>query len=351
MDEFEIPREIDEIAPSPESVAEDMRLVRALKWVSNTFGLTLFFPQFIAGILMLMLALVSFLFRAFVLGDRSASFSMDFLGTSDSVGSNLASGLIYFAYMFIPFALQSYFLRENPFHIVPMRAPRNWRGIFPGLAAVLAVAGLASLVTAYMQAFLGFIGLQATSPEGLALPQSGPAAAIYVLQICVLAPVCEEFIFRGMILQNLRRFGNGFAVVTSSLLFAMVHGDLLQMPLAFMMGVVFGVLAVELDSIWVTIGMHAAVNGLSVITDAVSRQTGDGTAQVLYYVVTIVALGICVLLYLSTRQRVDWRGRIDRYWQAALPAPFAIKRFFLTPGTVLFTLLTIVVGTLYMKVA
>lgn len=350
MDEFKIPRELEEIAPPPESVTEDMHLLWALRRVSNTFGVTLFIPQIVGTAIALILALVSFLFRAFILGDRTAGFSLAFLQESNSVWANLANCLMYFSYMFLPFVLQSYFLKENPFRIVPVRVPKKPGTILPALAVVLAATGLAAFAVSYIEGFLGFLGLQASSPEGLTLPQSGPAQVVYVLQICVLAPLCEEFIFRGMILQNLRRFGNGFAVVMSAILFGMVHGDLPQMVLAFLLGLVFGVLVIETDSIWVTIGMHAVVNTLSVGTDALSSQVGSNNAQAFYYVVVILAMVACVWFFVDHRDRIDWRERASRYWKAAFPASFAIKRFFLTPGTMAFTAVTVLLAVFYMKV-
>ena len=107
MHEFGLPRELEEIAPPPESVTEELHLLWALRRVSNTFGVTLFIPQIVGTAMALIMALVSFLFRAFILGDRTAVFSLAFLDQSNSAWANLADCAMHFSYMFLPFVLQS----------------------------------------------------------------------------------------------------------------------------------------------------------------------------------------------------------------------------------------------------
>ena len=53
--------------------------------------------------------------------------------------------------------------------------------------------------------------------------------AFNLVYSCLLAPVCEELCFRGMLLRRLRPWGDGFALCASALLFALVHGNLYQM--------------------------------------------------------------------------------------------------------------------------
>ena len=47
-----------------------------------------------------------------------------------------------------------------------------------------------------------------------------------VLSACIIAPIMEELLFRGLILQTLKRYGNVFAILVTSLLFALLHGNL-----------------------------------------------------------------------------------------------------------------------------
>ena len=55
----------------------------------------------------------------------------------------------------------------------------------------------------------------------------------------------EEFLFRGVILGKLRKYGDGFALLISSLMFALMHCNIGQIPFAFIGGVVFGFVTIQ----------------------------------------------------------------------------------------------------------
>ncbi|MEG2295123.1 MAG: type II CAAX endopeptidase family protein, partial [Oscillospiraceae bacterium] len=56
--------------------------------------------------------------------------------------------------------------------------------------------------------------------------------------VCIVAPFTEEFIFRGVLLATLRKYGDLFAIVITSILFSLVHGNLGQIPSALIIGFV-----------------------------------------------------------------------------------------------------------------
>ena len=60
------------------------------------------------------------------------------------------------------------------------------------------------------------------------------------LYASILAPIAEEVLFRGYALRTLRPYGKRFAVLGSAFLFGIFHGNLLQTPYAFLMGLVLG---------------------------------------------------------------------------------------------------------------
>ena len=60
------------------------------------------------------------------------------------------------------------------------------------------------------------------------------------LYASVLGPVSEELLFRGYALRTLEPFGRKFAIFGSALLFGLFHGNLLQAPYAFLVGLVLG---------------------------------------------------------------------------------------------------------------
>ena len=106
-------------------------------------------------------------------------------------------------------------------------------------------------------------------PDAMAgsLPSEGESGSawIFLLFVVVLAPVCEELIFRKLLLQPLRCGGDMFAAVASALIFGAYHGNFDQFPYAFVVGLLYGILAVRSSSIVPTLVLHF-VNNLLVST-------------------------------------------------------------------------------------
>lgn len=85
-----------------------------------------------------------------------------------------------------------------------------------------------------------------------------------MLQVCVLAPVIEEILMRGFVLGELRKsYGVFVALFISSLLFALLHFNMVQTFSAFVCGVVLGLLFLKTDSILCCILAHCGYNLLS----------------------------------------------------------------------------------------
>ena len=69
--------------------------------------------------------------------------------------------------------------------------------------------------------------------------------------IAILAPLAEEIVFRGAIVGRLAQVAKNrwAAILVSALLFALVHGNPVQMPHAFVIGVFLGWLFLRTGSI------------------------------------------------------------------------------------------------------
>ena len=66
-------------------------------------------------------------------------------------------------------------------------------------------------------------------------------------------------------MQNLRPFGDSFAIVMSAIVFAFMHGNLVQAPFALIAGCALGYIAIKTGSLWTSIVVHALNNSISLI--------------------------------------------------------------------------------------
>lgn len=160
---------------------------------------------------------------------------------------------------------------------------------------------------------------------------SGESSSVSMfLYGAVLAPVCEELIFRGYVLRTLRPFGKRFAIFGSALLFALFHGNLLQGPYALLVGLILGYLASEYSITW-AIGLHVFNNlvlaeGLTRLMELLPLPVAD-----LLFGILFMGAFAASLLWL-----VKNRDKIRRWRQAEWMDSRCVKWFFLNPGMIAF---------------
>ena len=100
-----------------------------------------------------------------------------------------------------------------------------------------------------------------------ALQTLSQAPVISLFQICILAPIIEEILMRGYLLNGLSSgYGNMVALFVSSLLFALLHFNMVQTLSALICGIVLGLLYLQTGSIFCCILTHAGYNFISYMT-------------------------------------------------------------------------------------
>lgn len=97
---------------------------------------------------------------------------------------------------------------------------------------------------------------------GGTLPDLTPSLPLF-LGAVVIAPLAEELLFRGLIFRLLRPFGDGWAIPLSSLLFALAHGSLFQMPYALVAGLFLAFAAAASHSLLFPLLFHFLYNLLA----------------------------------------------------------------------------------------
>ena len=148
------------------------------------------------------------------------------------------------------------------------------------------------------------------------------------LYASILAPVSEELIFRGYILQTLRPYGKKFAIVLSAFLFGIFHGNLLQTPYAFLMGLVLGYVTVEYHIGW-AVALHVFNN--LVLADLLTRLTG-GLSEQASEAVSLVLLGGAAIA--AGVVLIVKRKRIGEYIRSDWMDRRCVKCFFTNSGVI-----------------
>ncbi|GMU59736.1 MAG: hypothetical protein AMXMBFR34_14990 [Myxococcaceae bacterium] len=131
--------------------------------------------------------------------------------------------------------------------------------------------------------------------------------AVLVAGVGVAAPVCEEFLFRGVLQRGLMgKLQPPAAIVVTALVFAAFHLDPVGLLARFEMGVVFGLLAWRSGSLWPSVAAHAANN---LVSSALFFASGGDTEEQLPLWIPLACLAVGnALLFLVARLS---RGKLD----------------------------------------
>ena len=78
--------------------------------------------------------------------------------------------------------------------------------------------------------------------------------------VVILAPIFEELIFRKLLIDRVRPYGEGIAILVSGLMFGLFHGNLYQFFYAFGLGAMFAYIYVRTGKVIYTIILHAIIN-------------------------------------------------------------------------------------------
>lgn len=93
---------------------------------------------------------------------------------------------------------------------------------------------------------------------------SVPEIIASVLAVAFVPAVAEEIMFRGAIMSTLRKYGDGTAILVSAIIFGLFHTNMVQIPFAFIVGVILGWAVVYSGSMLPAILIHFTNNLFSV---------------------------------------------------------------------------------------
>lgn len=129
---------------------------------------------------------------------------------------------------------------------------------------------------------------------------------LMLLAVMVVAPIGEEFLFRGLTQRYAKRcLMVPLAILFQGIIFGIYHGNIIQGVYAFILGTVLGFLAYKFGSITPGILLHIAINtSLLFVPQALFKTTTS--CIITAFVATIIfVLAIVVAVKLHRRNKVE----------------------------------------------
>ena len=122
-----------------------------------------------------------------------------------------------------------------------------------------------------------------------------------VLASCVVVPVAEELLFRGIVLKRVALFaGETIGIIYSALLFGLIHVNLVQFIYAALLGALLAVIVVKTKRISLAVLGHATANLIAILRTAsgVLDFSYQPTLAGIGFSVAMVAIGVVAMLAL-----------------------------------------------------
>lgn len=169
--------------------------------------------------------------------------------------------------------------------------------------AGLMICSVGDRITSVLQAVFNSTGLEFSENE-LLEPNDALSGILYFIACAVVPALVEEFAFRGILMQPLRKYGDKFAIVMSSIIFALAHGNMVQIPFAFIAGLALGYFQIATGSIWTGVAIHFLNNGIATVI-SIYYQTYPNASNLFFIVVegAITVIGIvAIILFLCNKK-------------------------------------------------
>ena len=205
----------------------------------------------------------------------------------------------------------------------------NFSMLFILLLCVFGIQGFMALMFAVFEPLFNQGGGSLTE----VLEESTSSLAITfwgALYIAVIGPICEELVFRGAVMRKLERYGSNFAIIVSSLLFALYHMILFQAVFAFFIGIILAYTAGRFSLKWAIL-LHMINNSMAILATYVNSEILTAALGMTYLASFVVAIVVLIVRRdLLVAQKAAGAPSEPRVYARAFVSPWLICYLILT---------------------
>ena len=198
-----------------------------------------------------------------------------------------------------PFLIVMFGTNKKLGEIISFTAPDK-KLFIPLVLMGIGFCAFANIATNTIASFFSLLGFEYRSPQ-IETPEGVFGFLLVILSTAVTPALVEEFAMRGIVMGSLRKYGDGFAIIISAILFGLMHCNFMQIPFAFLVGLALAYAVIKTSSIWTGIIIHFINNLLSVFLDMLFRNIESVNIQsattAIYFVVCLLCffIGLFIL--------------------------------------------------------
>jgi len=158
-------------------------------------------------------------------------------------------------------------------------------------------------------------------PEAVPVAKSVSEFLWQFVAICVAAPVLEEVLCRGVMIQLLKPYGLSVTLVTSAAAFSILHFDIRQIPVIFFLGVMLGVVRLLTGSLWACIFVHSANNFCSLILQILIARSENFAY---FALLGVILFPVFLLIFLRQTKRKNRTLKLQKIQDIRISASFVL---------------------------
>lgn len=159
----------------------------------------------------------------------------------------------------------------------------------PFLLFGIGFCSFSNVASTYSSGIFESFGIEYSVPDS-ELPGGIFGFLLTFIAVAIVPALVEEFACRGVVLGLLKKHGEAFAIVTSAIVFGIMHGNFEQIPFATLVGLILGYIYVKTGTIWIGVAVHFVNNAISVIFSYLEMSVSSNMLNLLYLVYLITAL-------------------------------------------------------------
>lgn len=210
--------------------------------------------------------------------------------------------------------------------------------LIPVLMFGMAVAMLANIAASIFDSNISLFSLEnhaTQDTEGTTMAEFW----LSVLSTALVPAFAEEFAFRGIVLNRLRKYGDSLAIFGSALLFGAMHGNTTQVVFAFLLGLIFAYVDVKTNSIIPSVIIHfvnnfyAVLSNSIVVNNTVTEQQKNLFAYLMVF--GFVFIGLLAAIYLAKSDKSFFKLNDTTEASGLLSFKDKISAFILNPGVMI----------------
>lgn len=122
------------------------------------------------------------------------------------------------------------------------------------------------------------------------IPSNPGAMAVYVIHNTIILAFFEELAFHGAVMQSLRRYSDVFALVASSMVYALMHLNPARIFSSFILSLCTGFFVLYTGSLWTGIFSHCALGILVIIQTIITDYLAMDLCTIIFCLFTCVVL-------------------------------------------------------------